>query len=175
MLCSVRMPGYVIHLAVGKVYSQNNKIEDLQSFERGIIAPDMLGDKTISHYGPYSSQPGLNQFIQINGISNSYNEGYFLHLVTDYLFYHNFLRRWERAVYDDYDKLNSIIMQKYGITIPEEIREKVEFKDGKTTILNEEDLYKFINSVGKINIRQIVAKGETDFKNRLSQEIETEK
>lgn len=154
------MPGYFIHLAVGKVYSQNNKIEDLKSFEKGIIDPDMSKNKAESHYGPYSSQPGLNQFIQINGISGSYNEGYFLHLVTDYLFYNKFLNVWDLDIYNDYDKLNSIIMKKYGIVVPEEVKEEVKFQDGKTSILNEEDLYEFINSVGRINIRQIVSQRE---------------
>jgi len=151
------MPGYVIHLAVGKVYAQNNKIEDLNVFERGIIEPDMVENKAISHYGPYSSQPGLNQFVKANGISSSYNEGYFLHLVTDYLFYQKFLSRWDKAIYDDYNKLNSRIMQKYGITVPKDVQEKVKVKNGETSILKEEELYKFINAVGKINFRQIVS------------------
>lgn len=155
------MPGYVIHLAVGKVYAQNNKIEDLNVFERGIIEPDILENKAESHYGPYSSQPGLNDFLQKNGISSSYNEGYFLHLVTDYLFYSRFLSRWDKAIYDDYDKLNSRIIQKYGIVVPKDVQEKVKFKNGETIILNEEDLYKFINAVGKINFRQMISQKQS--------------
>ena len=58
------MPGYVIHLAVGKVYSQNNEINDLERFKEGIIAPDIEEDKSKSHYGPYSSSPGLNEFLE---------------------------------------------------------------------------------------------------------------
>lgn len=150
------MPGYVIHLAVGRVYAENNKIKDLKDFERGIIEPDMLRDKVKSHYGPYSSQPGLNQFLLINGIPSSYDEGYFLHLVTDYLFYRKFLDRWDKTIYDDYDKLNDRIIKKYQIEVPKVIEEKVKFKSGETSILNEEDLYKFINSVGQINIRQMI-------------------
>jgi len=162
------MPGYVIHLAVGKVYAQNNKIEDLNVFERGIIEPDMVENKAISHYGPYSSQPGLNQFVEANGISSSYNEGYFLHLVTDYLFYQKFLSRWDKAIYDDYNKLNSRIMQKYGIVVPKDVQEKVKFKNGETSILNEEDLYKFINAVGKINFRQIISQKQLGCEEVLS-------
>ena len=45
------MPGYMIHLAVGKVYAENNKIEDIKVFEKGIIDPDMIEDKSKSHYG----------------------------------------------------------------------------------------------------------------------------
>lgn len=35
-----KMPGYMIHLAVGREYMKNNKIDDVKSFEKGIIAPD---------------------------------------------------------------------------------------------------------------------------------------
>lgn len=152
------MPGYVIHLAVGKVYSKNNKINDLESFEKGIMAPDMEEDKSKSHYGPYSSSPGIKEFLELKGISDSYNEGYFLHLLTDYLFYNKFLDKWEKSIYDDYDIINQNIIKKYGIEIPKEIQEKVKFKQGILSILNEEDIYKFIEFVGKLNIRQIISK-----------------
>ena len=95
--------------------------------------------------------PGLNQFIQENGISSSYDEGYFLHLVTDYLFYNRFLNKWDTAIYDEYDKLNSRLIKKYGIIIPEDVNKKVKLIDGETSIINEEDLCEFIESVSKIN------------------------
>lgn len=165
------MPGYVIHLAVGKVYSKYNEIEDLKSFEKGIIEPDRAKDKSKSHYGPYSSQPDLNRFIKTNGISTNYEEGYFLHLVTDYLFYNKFLKRWDSNIYEDYDKLNARIVQKYGITIPEEIQKVVQFKDGKPSVLDEDELYKFINSVGKINIRKLVLQKD-DLQSQIASELE---
>jgi len=168
------MPGYVIHLAVGKIYSQNNKIDNLSSFEQGIIAPDILANKAKTHYGPYSSSPGLNQFIQVNGISCSYDEGYFLHLVTDYLFYNRFLTKWDTAIYDDYDRLNSRLMKKYGIKLPEDVQKKVKFQTGEPIILNEDNLCKFINSVGKINIREIASKGDINLRRLISESLEPE-
>ena len=158
------MPGYMIHLAVGKVYEQNNTIKDIEAFENGIIMPDLLPDKSKSHYGKYSSSPGLNSYIaETNGNLNSYQEGYFLHLATDYLFYNKFLKAWNPVIYEDYDKLNFRIMQKYGISIPEEIKQIVKFKNGSLSFLNEDDLYNFINSVGKINIRQIIAQKNVNY------------
>lgn len=157
------MPGYVIHLAVGKVYSQHNKIKDLQRFERGIIMPDTIKDKSKSHYGPASSQPDLNKFIQINGISSSYDEGYFLHLFTDYLFYNRFLKRWEPSIYEDYDKLNAGIIQRYNIELMEEIKGAVRFKTGTLTLLSEEQIYHFIETVGRINVREIVKQKDFSF------------
>lgn len=163
------MPGYMIHLAVGSVYLQNNKIKDIKDFNKGIIEPDMISDKTKSHYGPDSSHPGLNRFIDLNGISSDYKEGYFLHLLTDYLFYNRFLKEWDSNIYNDYNKLNSIIKEKYKIIIPKEIENIVKFKTGKLEVLNEGELYRFIDSVGKLNIREIVLRRNLDYENEFGQ------
>lgn len=152
------MPGYVIHLAVGKVYSYNNEIKNIGDFFNGIIAPDLAKDKAKSHYGPYSSKPNLEKFLKENGISDSFKEGYFLHLITDYLFYNRFLQRWNTSIYDDYDKLNKRIIEKYGLTIPKEIGNKVEFKVGNLSILEEDNVYRFIDSFGRVDIRDMVKK-----------------
>lgn len=168
------MPGYVIHLAAGKVYEKHNKIADIQSFEKGIIVPDLAEDKAKSHYGPYSSKAGLNQYLQENGISTNYQEGYFFHLATDYLFYNKFLKQWDPIVYEDYDKLNAKLMQKYGVVLPKEIQEKVKFKEGAPQILKEEDLCKFIEGVGKIPIRQIVSQKSVDYKKIVCEQFQIE-
>ena len=169
------MPGYVIHLAVGKVYSQNNEIKNIKDFEKGIITPDILFDKAKSHYGQYSSKPGLDKYIQVSGTNlNSYQEGYFLHLVTDYLFYNKFLSQWNAIIYKDYDILNARIIRKYGIVIPKEIESVVQFKDGNLNVLNESDVYNFINTVGKINIRQIIMQ-KKDYERQLTTKFEIER
>lgn len=43
------MPGYVIHLAVGQEYAKRKKINDLENFLNGCIAPDLM-EKADSHY-----------------------------------------------------------------------------------------------------------------------------
>lgn len=166
------MPGYLIHLAVGKVYLKNNKIKDKKSFEKGIIEPDRIEDKVKSHYGLCSSQPNLNTFVKTNGLTSSYEEGYFLHLVTDYLFYNKFIKRWDASIYEDYDKLNEKIKNRYEIEIPKEIQEIVQFKTGKLSLLKEEELYKFIDSVGKINLRQMILQQEWDCKREVERQFE---
>lgn len=166
------MPGYIIHLAIGKIYAQHNKIKDLEDFEKGLIAPDMTNDKTKSHYGPYSSQPGLNKYIQNNKMFHSYQEGYFLHLVTDYLFYNKFLKSWDSAIYEDYDKLNARIVHKYEIVIPQEIQQVVKFKDGELSLLKEEEVDRFINYVGKINIRQCILQKEIKDEHQIREILE---
>ena len=84
------MAGYVIHLAVAKEYLRNFRIKDEKEFLRGISAPDLLshGDKTTTHYSEHGgSGVNLKEFLKHNSISTEYMQGYFLHLVTDYLFY----------------------------------------------------------------------------------------
>lgn len=152
------MPGYIIHLAVGKVYCKNNKIEDIQSFIKGVIAPDQEKDKRISHYGPNSSNPNLKEYMKQNPIFDSFREGYFLHLVTDYLFYNKYLEKWGISIYDDYDILNKRIIEKYKIEIPKEIENGVGYKDGKLSIIDENSLYEFIETVGKIKLKEDIIK-----------------
>lgn len=166
------MPGYVIHLAVGKIYSQNNRIQDLISFEKGIIEPDLLPNKEKSHFGPFSSQPGLDTFIQEKGIATSFDEGYFLHLVTDYLFYNKFLKAWSPAIYEDYNILNGIIIKKYGVVLPDSVKEKVKFNNGNLNLLELDDVCKFIEKVGKLDIRNIFLKRKNNLKEKIGEELD---
>ena len=156
------MPGYVIHLAIAKVYEKYNNINNISEFERGVIAPDMSSDKSKSHYGLHSSEPNLKEFVRLNRDLDEYTEGYFLHLLTDYLFYNRFLKEWDTRIYDDYNKLNNSIIKKYGIIIPPEIDAIVEYKSGQTEIIEEEKLFRFIDSIGKINIREIFIKEKSN-------------
>ncbi len=161
------MPGYVIHLAVGKVYEKNNKIKNISAFRKGLIAPDMTDDSPKAHYGKDSSQPDFKKFLSDNKIFDEYTEGYFLHLVTDNLFYNCLLKSWSTSIYEDYDRLNRIISQRYGIEIPEEIQDIVKFKNGKPEMLDEEEVAAFIDAVGKINIRELLQKGNIDLEKEL--------
>ena len=46
------MAGYVIHLAVGEEFIRNfpNEIKNYEEFIEGIIYPDSVSDKSITHY-----------------------------------------------------------------------------------------------------------------------------
>ena len=99
----------------------------------------------------------MNKFLRLHRQFDEYSEGYFLHLLTDYLFYNRFLTGWNPQIYSDYNKLNSAIMKRYHITIPVEIQSIVKFEQGDTTILKEDKLCKFIENVGKIDIRRMLS------------------
>lgn len=146
------MPSFTIHLAVAKKYLEKHKNENEEEFYRGVIAPD-LKDKATSHFGQYSSTPDLNRYCREVGLNSSYNRGYFLHLLTDDLFYNKYLERFSTEIYDDYNKINQAIIDKYGLKIPDIIKELVKFENGKTRLLNFDSICKFIDTVGNIELK----------------------
>lgn len=146
------MPGYVIHLAVAKEYMRNFRIKDEEEFLKGTIAPDLLskGDKKATHYSKdVSANTDLKKFLKENSISSSYMQGYFLHLIVDYLFYHKYYPNCDTRVYNDYDILNEELIKKYNIEISDEIKEHVKSKTGKLEILDLETIDKLINEISR--------------------------
>jgi len=154
------MPGYIIHLAVAKEYIRNFRIKDEEEFLKGTIAPDLLATtlaegKEKTHYSPIGgAQVNLKQFLKENKITSSYMEGYFLHLVVDYLFYNRYFTNFDTRLYDDYDKTNKQLIEEYNITIPDEISEIIQFKEGELEILDIEKLNQMITEISKKSIRE---------------------
>lgn len=152
------MPGYVIHLAIAKKHLEQNNIQNEEEFIRGIIAPDLLKQSGIdSHYG-VSSSPDIKKFFEKHSLKTDYNKGYFLHLVTDYLFYNKFLSVWSPQIYDDYNVLNKDLIERYQIQVPKEIEKHIKFADNPLTILSKNDIISFIETVGKIPIDEMYKK-----------------
>ena len=151
------MAGYVIHLAVAEVYIKKHPedINDYNKFIEGVIFPDSVSDKSITHYGEKSSKVNLKWFIEKNDIKNDYEKGYFLHLVTDYIFYNRFLECFSKEIYNDYDILNKQLQEKFNVKVPENVKEKVFYKEGKTKILELESVIKFIEDVSGYKLSDI--------------------
>ena len=151
------MAGYVIHLAVAEAYKDKhiNDIKNDEDFIKGVIFPDSVSDKSLTHYGEKSSKVNLKEFLREHEIDNAYNKGYFLHLVTDYIFYNKFLDCFSKDIYNDYDILNEILQKKFNVTIPESVKDKVFYKKGETKILEEEKVVKFIEEVSDYKLSEI--------------------
>lgn len=152
------MPGYTIHLAIAKEYIRNFRVNNEEEFIKGTLAPDLLsksGNKKETHYSEsVSSKVNLRKYIKENKINTSYTEGYFLHLITDYLFYNKYYNDLgEKTLYNDYDILNKEIIEKYNIEIPEEIKETVKFKTGKLEILQKEKVITAITEISRKNLK----------------------
>ena len=151
------MAGYVIHLAVGEEYIRNfpGKISNYERFIEGIVAPDDVKDKSLTHYGPKSSEVNLKAFFKDRDIEDDFNKGYFVHLVTDYLFYNKFLDLFSKDIYEDYDILNKLLEEEFKVKIPEKVKDKVFYKEGKTHILDFEKTKDFIIETAKYDLEDI--------------------
>lgn len=151
------MAGYVIHLAVAESYIKKHEddIKDYNRFIEGVIFPDSVSDKSITHYGEKSSKTDLKAFLEDNKIDNDYNKGYFLHLVTDYIFYNKLLKYFSKDIYNDYDILNEKLQKKFNVTLPENIKDKVFYKEGKTKVLKLENIIKLIEDVSDYKLDEI--------------------
>lgn len=162
----------IIHLAVAKKYLENHPEEDIKSFISGSIAPDFGYDKISNHYGTYldnyknineyiESNVNLNEYLKINRLDNSYNRGYFLHLLGDYIFYNNYLNndineeifsKLNIIVKEDLNLLSTYIIDKYDLTIPEIVKDVTTLKQGNTKLINKEDIDKLIIRLSNIDL-----------------------
>ena len=164
------MAGFVIHLCVGEEYIRNfpDEIANHDEFINGIIYPDLTKDKATTHYGPKSSKVNLKKFFENNDIFTDFNKGYFLHLVTDYLFYNKFLKVFSKKyIYDDYDILNKQLIEEFRIKIPKIVVDQIFFKEGTTKILILNDVIEFIKETAKYNLKDVKREVMNDNKDWL--------
>lgn len=150
------MPGFVVHLAIAQEYLKKHNKEYSQDFLNGSIEPDFTSDKSKTHYGKSPAYTNLENFLMKNDIEEDFNQGYFLHLVSDYLFYNHYLDRLEKPqIYDDYDFTNKSIIQKYNVEIPDKIKDRIFFKEGTPKILTLELAYKIIDEISYMDLEVI--------------------
>lgn len=151
------MAGYVIHLAVAEEYIRKHPedVKNHNNFIEGVIFPDNVVDKSITHYGEKSSRVNLKRFLEENEKKDDYNKGYFLHLVTDYIFYNKLLEYFSKDIYNDYDILNKKLQERFCVKLPENIKQKVFYKEGKTKILELESVIKFIEKISDYDLKEI--------------------
>lgn len=152
------MPGYVIHLAVAEEYLRKHKEknENYNDFIEGVIFPDSVKDKSITHYGKRSSNANLFKFLQDKKIYTSFNRGYFLHLLTDYLFYNKYIDSFSKELYNDYDRLNEKLINEYNVKLPEKIKEFVFYKnEGECKILKLEIVKQLIDDISELDLDEI--------------------
>ena len=159
------MPGHVIHLAVAEEYLRNypNRKEAKEhkeyiEFIHGVVFPDCEKDKSITHYGKSSSFANLEKFLQDKDLSTSFNRGYFMHLMTDYLFYNRCIECFSKAIYNDYDLSNKKLMEKYKVKLPKGVEHEVFYNDGPESemkVFTMDMICKFIEETGKLDIDEV--------------------
>lgn len=155
----VKMPSYAIHLAVAEEYLRKHdkqQSENYQEFIEGVIYPDTVKDKSKTHYGEYSSKSNLYRFLQENNMDNSFKRGCFLHLLTDYIFYNQYIEYWSKDIYHDYSILNDDLIKKYHVTVPEDVEGFMEsYENSQLKILTVPMIEDFIDEVSKLDIISI--------------------
>ena len=158
------MPGYVIHIATAQEYlKKHNSVENVDEFIKGVIYPDSTSDKSTTHYGISSGYSNIGKFLESNKIDTSFNRGYFLHLITDYLFYNYYLDKFSKDIYNDYDIINARLIEKYNVNLPIEVKDRVFFKHGETKVLNYNLACKVIDEISNLDI-DIIAKESNEKK-----------
>lgn len=154
------MPGYAIHLAVANEYMKKHPIEikNKSDFLLGSISPDFTtkDKKGETHYGENSSVLYLRKYLEKNNIDTDFNKGYFLHLITDYIFYNKLLEYTSTEIYNDYDILNEYLVKKYNVEILDQIKDTIKVPVGtETKILHKELADKIIMISSDLNIETV--------------------
>lgn len=178
------MASYNVHLAVAKRYLDKNAINDKTEFYKGTIHPDLKEYEDKLHYTDFANRDrnNLKQYLQCktnllnflldHNIENDYNKAVFLHLVTDWLFYHDFFDidylsnvsfdDFVKDLYYSYTLCNRYMQEKYPVDlnifdeeILEELRKQKEIKNVKRrNILEIDKLEAFIERTSSINLEE---------------------
>lgn len=158
------MAGYVIHLSVAKEYIKKHPEENegYDNFIDGVLFPDSVKDKSETHYGTESSKTNLYEFLKDHKLNTPFERGYFLHLLTDYLFYNHYIDRISTELYNDYDILNDFLVDKYNVILPEEVKKVVHSKEGEPSILSIELVERLIKDISELNIDKVAEETMTD-------------
>ena len=174
MLYNRHMPSLLIHLAIAKRYTELHpgKILNQNEFEKGSIAPDLDGsfsrilsdtEKATSHYRikPDDDAVDFNKFINDKNVdlSSDYWKGYYLHLLTDHLFYKTaFEQEYQQSLkdeiylYNDYEVLAPQIIKDFHPTLNADyttniVKQCLAVKNGECEYLNYAKLRDFIEKI----------------------------
>ena len=142
------MPGFVIHLAVANEYirKHQNEIKQKEDFLKGVIAPDFTTDKSKTHYAKDSINTNLKLYLESNIVNTDYEKGFFLHLITDCIFYQKYFKNLTTSLYNDYDVLNKTIIEKYNVKVLKEIEPYAKYKQEVSNLKLEEVKLKVENN-----------------------------
>lgn len=150
------MPGFIVHIAVAQEYLKKHQKKFSEDFILGSIEPDFTNNKSQTHYGKSPAYTNLKNYLDNNKVYTDFERGYFLHLITDYLFYNHYLDTFEKPqIYYDYDFTNKAIVEKYNVFIPDKIKDKIHFENGTPKILTLPLAYKIIEEVSDLTIEDI--------------------
>ncbi len=169
-----------IHLAVSKLYlEKSNIIHNKEEVLQGTLYPDTVENKAISHFtdkdrgkdiiSHLQGKVNLYNFLLQNSTLSDFEFGWFIHLVTDYLFFdecfskeylltHTY-QEFRKDLYFSYDCLNEYIINKYGITLEDYTIYLNEYYPGKAyqaCLFSKDMLDNFIVRVASIDFERYI-------------------
>ena len=173
------MPGFTIHMAIGKEYirKNKNKIKNEKEFLKGTIAPDLnkemtelTKEKSKTHYGKwgkYEVETNIKDFLEDENvdINKDYYKGYLLHLISDHYFYNTTFKQEHQKMklnndrfYDDYDCLNYDLIKKYNVEILDNIRKYMSTgkSNNKPKYLKIDKVENFIDEMSNIDLEKAI-------------------
>lgn len=175
------MASSAMHLAIAKKYIEKHNNLNYREFIKGTLYPDAQKNSIELHY-PMSSvidefaisvyeKVNLYAFLIDHPNLNGFELGYFLHLVTDYLFFrecfdNNYLMNTKceeffRELYHTYDCLDSYLFTKYNITKNDYKDYPSEYYPGtpyEECLLSREFVDNFIKRVSSIDLDEYINK-----------------
>lgn len=177
-----------IHLAIAKNYLDKHKELDYEKVIAGTLYPDAVEDNDTSHYtdkkrgndnvSHIRSKVNLYSFLEEHKKMDDFEFGWFLHLITDYLFFEECFtteylleKSYEdfcKDLYFAYNCLNSYLTEKYHITERDYKSYPSEYYSGipyQNCILPINMIDKFIARVSSINIDNYIIKIKENRKN----------
>ena len=170
-----------IHLAIAKIYLKSHPSLDEKEFIDGTLYPDATDDNDKSHYTDLNrgndnvshvrGKVNLYNFLSEHSTLNDFELAWFLHLVTDYLFFEEcFSTEYLLSKsYDDFCKdlyfayycINGYIEEKYNVSqddfksYPNEYYPSIPYED---CILTKKMIDAFINRVSIIDLDRYIPK-----------------
>lgn len=177
-----------IHLGVAKKYLEKNSNINYEEFIAGTLYPDAAKDNDKTHYTDLNrgednvshvrGKVNLYAFLDNHDSLNDFELGWFLHLVTDYLFFeecfsteyllNNSYKKFCQDLYFAYNCLNLYLSEKYHITdddykrYPSENYPGIPYED---CILSKEMIDDFIERVSSINLEDYIIQIKESRKN----------
>lgn len=177
----INMACATIHLAIAKKYLKNHKELNYKKFIAGTLYPDAIENNDKSHYTDINrgsdnishirGKVNLYAFLKEHKSLNDFEIGWFLHLITDYLFFeecfteeyllNNSYEKFCQDLYFAYNHLNLYLSEKYDITENDYQDYPSEYYPGKPykkCILPKKMIDKFINRVSTTNLNEYIIK-----------------
>lgn len=165
------MPSFTIHIIIANEYYKKNKkeIKNYKEFIDGTIAPDLCTDKITSHYemcNKCNTNINFALFFRDSRVdmSSDFWKGYFLHLVTDHLFYNYYFKQEynnaidkNESLYEDYFILNSKLIDGYKIDPIDRIKKFMITKKGECKYLNYNKIKIFIDEIYNTRINDYIS------------------